>query len=264
MSPTRSLDQTSLRELNATILEPVVTSTTLEETVARLGAAIRVGLLAPGNRLPPERELAMLLRIGRSTLRQAIEVLTETGHLIRVIGRRGGTFVTSDPPLVAERVMTSEWHEKLESRMGVELGVAALATERITIEDALELHALIDHMQLLPTREYRDFRRLDAQFHLKIAQIARSQALFQALVELQDCMSWLLTKLPRTDEAIANAMSRSNAQHRRIVSALERHAKTRSLRETCDHIESTGLVLAGFLAGGDGHRPADEESRGRR
>jgi len=46
-------------------------------TVERLGTAIRLGLLAPGSKLPPERELAKQLRISRSTLRQALTTLVQ-------------------------------------------------------------------------------------------------------------------------------------------------------------------------------------------
>ena len=59
----------------AAVFEPVETATTFEETVDRLGTAIRLGILAPGSRLPSERELAEQLRISRSTLRQAITAL---------------------------------------------------------------------------------------------------------------------------------------------------------------------------------------------
>ena len=71
----------------------------LEETVERLGTAIRLGLLAPGDRLPPERDLADQFGIARSTLRQALTSLTESGHLVATRGRGGGTFVSEAPPL---------------------------------------------------------------------------------------------------------------------------------------------------------------------
>src|SRR5881398_2242082 len=85
----------------AAVFEPVAPPTTFEETVERLGTAIRLGILGPGLRLPPERELAEQLGISRSTLRQAITTLVQSGHLQSVRGRGGGTFVVAEPPLAA-------------------------------------------------------------------------------------------------------------------------------------------------------------------
>src|SRR3954466_8243242 len=81
------------------VFKPVRPATTFEETVERLGTAIRLGLLVPGSRLPPERALAQELRISRSTLRQALLTLVQSGHLLAVRGRSGGTFVADSPPL---------------------------------------------------------------------------------------------------------------------------------------------------------------------
>src|ERR671924_671626 len=83
----------------AAVFEPVQTPTTFEETVDRLGTAIRLGILPPGSRLPSERDLAEQLAISRSTLRQAITTLVESGHLTSQRGRSGGTFVVPEPPL---------------------------------------------------------------------------------------------------------------------------------------------------------------------
>jgi GntR family transcriptional repressor for pyruvate dehydrogenase complex len=77
--------------------------TTFEETVERLGTAIRLGLLPPQTRLPAERDLAEELGISRSTLRQAITTLVQSGHLVSRRGRSGGTFVADKPPLVHDR-----------------------------------------------------------------------------------------------------------------------------------------------------------------
>ncbi|HEX6027340.1 MAG TPA: GntR family transcriptional regulator [Solirubrobacter sp.] len=55
--------------------------------------AIKLGLLPPGTRLPPERDLCEQLGIARSTLRQALTALVQSGHLHAVRGRGGGTEV---------------------------------------------------------------------------------------------------------------------------------------------------------------------------
>src|SRR6476619_532063 len=84
------------------VFKPVRPPTTFEETVERLGTAIRLGLLAPGSRLPSERDLAEELGISRSTLRQALTTLVQSGHLTSTRGRSGGTFVAERPPLSGE------------------------------------------------------------------------------------------------------------------------------------------------------------------
>src|SRR3954454_14502521 len=75
------------------VWRPVRGGNAFEITVARLAQAIRLGLVAPGDRLPPERDLAERLRVSRVTLRQAIGALREAGYLESRRGRAGGTFV---------------------------------------------------------------------------------------------------------------------------------------------------------------------------
>src|ERR1700761_5085000 len=114
------------------VFMPVQPPSTFEDTVERLGTAIRLGLLAPGSRLPPERELARRLRISRSTPRPALPPLVKTGPLTRPRGRKGGTFVAAEPPLVdpiGEPLDVGAW-EVLDQRVAIEAGGALRAAER--------------------------------------------------------------------------------------------------------------------------------------
>src|SRR3954464_10189062 len=100
------------------VFEPVARPSMFEETVARLGTAIRLGLLAPGSQLPPERELAEQLGIARSTLRQALTTLGQSGHLVAHRGRGGGTFVADAPPLAGgDGRLRDDWREVLDARV---------------------------------------------------------------------------------------------------------------------------------------------------
>src|SRR6201994_5159628 len=113
------------------VFGPVQPPTTFEETVERLGTAIRLGLLPPGSRLPPERELARRLRISRSTLRQALTTLVQSGHLVSLRGRKGGTFVAAEPPLVdpiGEPLDVGAW-EVLDQRGAIGAGVGVRARQ---------------------------------------------------------------------------------------------------------------------------------------
>ena len=105
------------------VFMPVQPPSTFEETVERLGTAIRLGLLSPSSKLPPERELAKQLRISRSTLRQALTTLVQSGHLVSLRGRKGGTFVAAEPPLVdpiGEPLDVGAW-EVLDQRVAIEI-----------------------------------------------------------------------------------------------------------------------------------------------
>ena len=81
------------------LFKPVQPPTAFEQTVERLATAIKLGFLPPGGQLPPERELARQLEISRTTLRQALTALTQSGLVTTSRGRRGGTFVADPLPL---------------------------------------------------------------------------------------------------------------------------------------------------------------------
>ena len=72
------------------LLKPIRGGNTYEETVERILQTIRLGLIHPGEQLPPERELATMLEISRDTVRDAIASLSEAGYLSSRRGRYGG------------------------------------------------------------------------------------------------------------------------------------------------------------------------------
>ena len=148
------------------VFEPVRPPTTFEETVERLGTAIRLGLLAPGSRLPSERSLASQLRISRSTLRLALTTLIQSGHLVSSRGRTGGTFVAEQPPL-SERdagVLGEEARAVLDYRVAIEIGATVLAAERADAEQLDRLDLLAKKMAGASEFEY--YRRVDVRFHI--------------------------------------------------------------------------------------------------
>ena len=145
------------------VFQPVQPPTTFEQTVERLGTAIRLGLLAPGTRLPLERELADELSISRSTLRQAITTLVQSGHLVSLRGRSGGTFVSKEPPLSRESAdppLGDEARAALDYRVVVETGAIVLAVERAGEDDILDrLHRLTEDMTLTQVASFEVDRR---------------------------------------------------------------------------------------------------------
>jgi GntR family transcriptional repressor for pyruvate dehydrogenase complex len=227
----------------AAVFEPVQTATTLEETVERLGTAIRLGLLGPGDRLPPERELADQLGIARSTLRQALTSLTESGHLVALRGRGGGTFVSDAPPLAeSSRVELAggHWRELLDYRIAVEVGAAVLAAERAPLDELAPLRA---HVETMRTSDFSVYRRADVFFHLGVAEASRSARLVAAMTEVQGKMSELIAHIAHP----APVLARSNDQHAALVTALEHRDGWAAAQLVREHLKGTEQVLAGLM-----------------
>ena len=226
------------------VFMPVRPASTFEETVERLGSAIRLGLLAPGDKLPPERELAGKLRISRSTLRQALTALVQSGHLVSLRGRTGGTFVAERPPLAehaGEPLDQGAW-AVLDYRVAIELGSVQLAAERGTPEQFDRLEALVAKMAG-ELENFEEYRRTDIRFHLDIAEAARSPRLLSAMTDVQSQMSDLIALIAHPPEVLA----RSNEQHARLVKALCKGDGGLAVRQMREHTEGTEHILAGLL-----------------
>jgi GntR family transcriptional regulator, transcriptional repressor for pyruvate dehydrogenase complex len=226
------------------IFAPVRSQTAFEETLERLGTAIKLGLLAPGARLPPERELCEQLGIARSTLRQALTALVQSGHLHAVRGRGGGTFVADAlppaKPLSPEEL--AGWRERCDARLAVELGVAVLAAERAAPEVIAPLEVLVGQME----RRMDDFpayRQADVRFHIGLAEATRSSALVTAMTEVQGAMTDIIDHIAHPPEVLAW----SNTQHARLVECLDRHEPATAMRVMWEHLRGTEHVLAGLL-----------------
>jgi GntR family transcriptional repressor for pyruvate dehydrogenase complex len=227
-----------------TVFAPVRSQTAFEETVERLGTAIKLGLLPPGTRLPAERELCAKLGISRSTLRQALVALAQSGHLRATRGRGGGTFV-SDPQPPARPPspdVLAAWRDVCDERLAVEVGVAILAAARAEPEvlDVLDdLVVAIDGM----LEDFPAYRQADIRFHVALAEATRSPRLVTAMTEVQGAMTGLITHIAHPPEVLDS----SNAQHRRLVAALRRHDEAAAAREMAQHLRGTEHVLAGLL-----------------
>jgi DNA-binding FadR family transcriptional regulator len=228
----------------AAVFEPVAPLTTFEETVERLGNAIKLGLLSPGSRLPPERELAGQLGISRSTLRQAIVTLVQSGHLTSVRGRSGGTFVAETPPLAsrgARKPPADKMRAALDYRVAVEVGAAVLASERARARDLDRMRSCVEKMT--EVSRFDAYRRADIRFHIAMAEAAGSPRLVTAMTEVQGAMSELIGLIAHPEAVLA----RSNAQHERLVKLLERGDTTRAVKLVREHLAGTEHIILGLM-----------------
>ena len=157
-----------------------------DDAVDRIRQMIITGELAPGDKLPAEKELAARLGLSRNSLREAVRALT----LMRVLHtRRGdGTYVTSlDPELLLGTMhMVVDLHHDstvrhfLEVRRLLEPEATAKAALTIGPEELAELRGLLDQGEQLVAGQPAD-RRLTAEngqaFHRVIARASRNPVL---------------------------------------------------------------------------------------
>jgi GntR family transcriptional regulator, transcriptional repressor for pyruvate dehydrogenase complex len=161
---------------------PVRTRHTFEEAAEQIADKVRAGELRSGDKLPPERDLAVTMEISRPTLREAVRVLVDAGVLEVRRGPGGGMFVASDVvpvELIRQRssLRRGEVAHVLEARRLFEPGVAQLAALRATEEDFAALERSIEAMRTIIERGYAAededrFLQLDMQFHLALARAA--------------------------------------------------------------------------------------------
>ncbi len=219
--------------------------TAFEETVERLGTAIKLGLLAPGTRLPAERELCTRLGIARSTLRQALIALGQSGHLNATRGRGGGTFVADPqppaPPPSSE--LLAGWRDVCDGRMTVEVGIAVLAAERASRGPLLDGLAATVVALDATLDDFTSYRQADVRFHVGLAELTGSPRLITLMTETQGAMSNLISHIAHPPEVLDSA----NEQHRRLLAAVRRHDEAGAAREMTEHLRGTEYILAALL-----------------
>lgn len=232
------------------VLRPVRAGNAFEETVERLLQAIKLGVVAPGEKLPPERELAVQLGISRVTLREAIRALQDAGFLDVRRGRYGGAFVTYVPPRpdtgvlrkVVNAMGTDDLSDALTFRMAVECGAAQVLASTPLDDDqrAILNRRLADLNAAGPD----DYRRLDTSFHLAIAELTGSPLLAATCADARLRVSDLLNAIPMLQVNIDHAAK----QHEAIVDAILDGDPDGARRAVAEHLEGTAALLRGFLS----------------
>jgi DNA-binding FadR family transcriptional regulator len=229
------------------VFSPVPVRNAFEVTVERLAQSIRLGVLAEGDRLPPERELAETFGVSRVTLREAIKALRAANLVESRRGRGGGTFVVAPhlPPgerQKIERSVAANLEDTLALRRVVEPGAAALAASRtLTAADRASLLRYLDEA----THVAPSVRRLaDSRLHMAIAALGGSASVTAAVADAQMRLDELLRAIPVIPANIAH----SDQQHAAIVDAILGGQADRARIEMEEHVDGTGALLRGLLS----------------
>ena len=231
------------------VLRPVRGGNAFEETVERLLTAIKLGVVRRGERLPPERDLAVRLGVSRVTLREAIRDLQRAGYVESRRGRFGGTFVSYRPDLSGStgdvrtiaREMGASLEDALTFRRVLEVGAVERASSRpLTPEQRERLGGLLAECAAAPPAEYRQH---DSRLHLALAEVTGSTSLAASLADVRMRLNDLLDAIPLLPRNITH----SDDQHARIVAAVLAGQPARARAAMGEHVDGTAALLRGFL-----------------
>lgn len=235
-------------DLPEVVLQPVGGRNGFESTVEQLASAVRLGVFAAGDFLPPERDLVYRLGVSRATVREAIGALRQADLVRTRRGRGGGSEVIYTGPdpdgsgadLSARR---SELLDALDFRRVVEPGTAYLAaTRELTAEQRAWLR-----QSLSAVRDAADssaHRLADHRLHLAIATLSESPMLMQTVTQAQTRLNEMLNAIP----VLQRNIEHSNDQHAAIVTAVLGGDPQRARLVMEDHCDATSALLRGLLA----------------
>jgi DNA-binding FadR family transcriptional regulator len=227
------------------LLRPVRGGNAFEDTVGRLLQTIRLGVIAPGQSLPSERELAARLQVSRDTVREAIKSLADAGYLVSRRGRYGGTFLADELPIPgadgAQGITRAELDDALRLREILEVGAARMAAARTLT--AAERELLWSRMADVRGADAADYRRLDSRLHLAIAELVGSPSLVPLVAENRMRVNRLLDRIPLLSRNIAH----SDEQHAAIVIAILAGDADGAEAAMRAHMAGSAALLHGFL-----------------
>lgn len=225
--------------------------------VRRLGSAIALGLIADGEQLPPEAELATSLGVATVTLREALSDLRGRGLVETRRGRGGGSFVRlSEPALSAlsrhrvRELGSADLRELGEYHAAVAGTAARLTAERASSHEIDRLTATLDGFDQAGTTALR--RRIEGRYFVEMAAAAQSVRLTRQEIELQS----ELAELQRYPEETAGWATATLRAHRAVVEAVSNRdgALARRLTEEYIAMRTLGMIdlhLSLTAAGGE-------------
>ena len=219
-------------------------SAAAEQAVRRIQELVQGGELAPGERLPPERELARQLGVSRSTLREAIRALVVMNILV---SRHGdGTYVSSlEPELLAEpfQFIISISDEALlhlfEVRMVLETECARLAAGRIVDGEIEELDRILQDSEAARD-DPEELLDRDVELHAAIVRATRNPL----LIRIMSGVGALALAGRAKTVGLLGVAATSLADHARIVAALRSGSAEAAGAAMAAHLEHVEAAFA--------------------
>jgi GntR family transcriptional regulator, transcriptional repressor for pyruvate dehydrogenase complex len=227
------------------------------EVIRQIRQAVENQQITPGDRLPPERELATQLGVSRVTVRDALRALEADGLVAIRVGAGGGASVTRPRAehlrrgldnLLLTSALTAA--EVTEARIVFELGALDLVCERSTPEDLAALEAICERSENALANGDFDVS-LSAEFHARLTRSAHNRAIELLTEAFQEP---ILRSLARANVVAPHSGDAGVLEHRQLVDAVRAKDSQRAREVMTAHLARTARRVRG-----DG-TPLDEGS----
>jgi len=218
-----------------------------ESVIEQIMDLIKNNELKPGDKLPPERELAEKLSISRNSLREAFRVLESRGLIKSKPG--GGRFIReirenghNNTENIILSLEKSSILELLEAREIFEVKIAEIAAQRATLEDIEIIEEALNKMN--QNEELKDDKKTesDTEFHLAIAG-ASHNFVFVNIMKLH------LDLLKETREKtwqIPGRREKQYQEHRAIFQAIKEHNSKKAEEAILKHLRNIRKIVVGI------------------
>ncbi|NNG00203.1 MAG: FadR family transcriptional regulator, partial [Desulfobacteraceae bacterium] len=174
--------------------EMIQKSTAPQMVVEQMLEKVKSGDIQPGGQLPPQRELAVMFGVGRSSIREALNALAVMGYIDVVQGK--GTFVRTDiphddPPLsqLTRAMAVGSLLDLMEVRELLECKSVELAADRAEEKQLHRLDRIVDTMEAR-LADYKAFLDADLKFHYALAEATGNIVICEMMKLLAEKVSW--------------------------------------------------------------------------
>jgi DNA-binding GntR family transcriptional regulator len=209
-----------------------------EQVARRLRQMLVENRISPGAKLN-ERELAEVLQVSRTPLREAIKMLAAEG-LVELLPNRGAIAVSLSE---ADVLNTFEVMAGLESLSG------ELAAERITDEELAEIKAMqFEMMAAFTRRDLSNYYRINAQIHSAINAAAKNPVLTATYNQVNARLQALRFRSNQDGEKWKRAMK----EHEKMIDALQARDAAAMRELLVAHLRNKCDAVIAQLRGGDG------------
>ena len=217
-----------------------------EVIVEQIRLLMRQGLLKPGDRLPPERDLCERFGVSRVTVREALRTLESSGLVEIRVGAKGGAFVTTPSSsrvgegladLLTLSVISAS--DVTEVRMILEAGIVPLVCERATEEDLADLEKLCEQAQQA-VRDGSYTMEMSLEFHTRVAAATHNPAVSMLVDSFRGP---ILMSLQEAKVAAPEMGGLGSQEHERFVEAIRRKDADAASRIMREHLTRTAQRL---------------------